>query len=150
MPLWCGSHVTHPGSFKEAIDPIHRVQVYGANGVGYAVAGFLLIVWPRVVQAIFMERPLVGHEGALFRLIGMTLVVIGWFYLFGGRSGARQIIGASVIDRMVFVPAVLVLIALAGIFPHVLITFAILDPSLAIVAWVLFSREVKGQTSPPW
>ena len=79
----------------------------------------------------------------------MTLVVIGWFYLFGGRSGARQIIAASVIDRMVFVPVVLVPIALAGIFPHVLITFAILDPSLAIVAWVLFSREVKGQTSPP-
>jgi hypothetical protein len=119
------------------------------NGVGYVVAGFLLIVWPRVVRVIFMERPFVGHEGALFRVIGMTLVVIGWFYLFGGRSGARQIIAASVIDRMVFVPVVLVPIALAGIFPHVLITFAILDPSLAIVAWVLFSREVKGQTSPP-
>jgi hypothetical protein len=42
------------------------------------------------------------------RVIGLTVVVIGWLYLFGGRSGARQFIVASVIDRLVFVPAVLV------------------------------------------
>ena len=36
-------------------------------------------------------------------------------YLFGGRSGARQFIVASVIDRLVFVPAVLVPVAIAGV-----------------------------------
>jgi hypothetical protein len=40
--------------------------------------------------------------------MGMTVVVIGWLYLFGGRSGARQIVAASVVDRLVLVPAVLV------------------------------------------
>jgi len=48
--------------------------------------------------------------------------------LFGGRSGARQIVAASVVDRLVFVPAVLVPLALAGVFPHLLVTFAILEP----------------------
>lgn len=47
-----------------------------------------------------------GHEGALMRVIGLTIVVIGWLYVFGGRSGARQIVAASVIDRLVFVPLV--------------------------------------------
>jgi hypothetical protein len=83
----------------------------------------------------------VGHEAALIRVIGMTVAVIGWLYLFGGRSGARQFVAASVIDRLAL-PAVLVPLAMAGVFPHLLATFAILDPSLAIGAWVLLGRKV--------
>jgi hypothetical protein len=52
------------------------------------------------------------------RVVGLTVVVIGWLYLFGGRSGARQFIVASVIDRLVFVPPVLVPLAIAGVFPR--------------------------------
>ena len=52
------------------------------------------------------------------RVIGLTVVVIGWLYLFGGRSGARQIVAASVIDRLIFVPAVLIPVAMAGVFPN--------------------------------
>jgi hypothetical protein len=32
-------------------------------------------------------------------------------------------------------------IALAGIFPHVFMTFAILDPALALGAWLILSRN---------
>ena len=71
------------------------------------------------------------------RVIGLTIMVIGWLYLFGGRSGARQFVAAFVIDRLVFVPVVLVPLATAGVFPHLLMTFAILDASLAIGAWAL-------------
>jgi hypothetical protein len=72
----------------------------------------------------------------------MTIGVIGWLYLFGGRSGARQFVAASVIDRLVFVPAVLVPLAIAGAFPHLLLTFAIFDPSLAVGAWMLLRRTM--------
>ena len=81
----------------------------------------------------------VGHEEALMRVICLTIVVIGWLYLFGGRSGARQFVAASVIDRLVFVPVVLVPLAMAGVFPHLLVTFVIFDGSLAIGA--LLGRE---------
>jgi hypothetical protein len=111
------------------------------NGVVYLVAGTSLVLWPGVVQTLFMDRAFIGHEGALFRVIGMTLMVIGWLYLFGGRSGARQFVAASVIDRLVFVPAVLLPLAIAGVFPHLFFTFAVLDPSLAIGAWVLLGRS---------
>ena len=75
------------------------------------------------------------------RVIGLTVVVIGWLYLFGGRSGARQFVVASIIDRLVFVPVVLVPLAVAGVFPRLFLTFTIVDALLAIGAWVLLARE---------
>src|SRR6188472_943894 len=110
------------------------------NGIIYLAAGALLIVWPGETQTIFMDRAFVGDESGLMRAIGMAVVVIGWFYLIGGRSGARQLVAASVLDRLTLVPVVLVPLALAGVFPHLLMVFAILDVTLAIGAWVLFGR----------
>jgi hypothetical protein len=78
------------------------------NGIGYLAIGAILIAWPGAIQTVFRKPPFAGHEQALMRVIGLTVVGIGWLYLFGGRSGARQFIVASVIDRLVFVPAVLV------------------------------------------
>ena len=112
------------------------------NGAIYLGVGALLVGWPGVVQTLFRDPAFVGHDGALIRLVGMTIGVIGWLYLFGGRSGARQFVAASVIDRLVFVPAVLVPLAIAGVFPHLLLTFAIFDPSLAVGAWMLLSRTM--------
>ena len=111
------------------------------NGYMYLAIGALFIVWPGAVQTIFMDRPFVGHESALFRVVGLTLAVIGWFYVFGGRSGARQFGPASVLDRVVLVPLVLVPLVIAGVFPHTLGVFAILDPVLGIGAWVLHNRK---------
>ena len=75
------------------------------------------------------------------RVIGLTIVVIGWLYVFGGRSGARQIVAASVVDRLVFVPLVLLPLAIAGVFPTMFVAFVILDASLAIGAWWLMHRK---------
>jgi hypothetical protein len=111
------------------------------NGFIYLGFGGLLISWPGAVQAIFRDAPFVGNEGALFRVIGMTVAVIGWLYVFGGRSGARQFGPASVLDRVILVPLVLVPVAMAGVFPHTLGAFAMLDPALGIGAWVLHTRQ---------
>ena len=111
------------------------------NGVIYLVVGTLLIVWPGITQTLFMDRAFVGHEEGLMRAIGLTVVVIGWLYVFGGRSGARQIVAASIVDRLVFVPIVLVPLAIKGVFPHLFIMFAIFDALLAIGAWVLLDRK---------
>ena len=110
------------------------------NGFIYLVVGLLLIVWPGVTQTVFRDPAFVGHEQGLMRVIGLTVVVIGWLYVFGGRSGARQIVAASVVDRLIFVPAVLIPLAMGGVFPHLLLTFAALDVLLAIGAWLLFAR----------
>lgn len=111
------------------------------NGLIYLVTGVLFIIWPGSIQTLFRDADFVGHEEGLMRVIGLTVTIVGWLYLFGGRSGARQAVAASVIDRLIFVPLVLIPLALAGVFPHMLLTFAILDPLLAIGAWVLLSRK---------
>jgi len=112
-----------------------------ANGLFYFASGALLVAWPAEVQILFRDTGFVGHEAALARVIGLTLVVIGWLYVFGGRSGARQVVAATVIDRVVFTPIVLVPLAMEGVFPHVFTTFAILDPILAIGAWLMLNRK---------
>lgn len=114
------------------------------NGFVYLGMGALFILWPGAVQTIFRDEAFAGHEQALFRVIGMAVAVIGWLYLFGGRSGARQIVAASVLDRWILVPAVLVPIAISGVFPHTLLAFALLDASLAAGAWVLRRRTHGG------
>lgn len=111
------------------------------NGWIYLGSGALLIAWPGMLQALLMERAFVGSEEALIRIVGLTLVVIGWLYYFGGRTGAPSVTAASIVDRLIFVPAVLVPLALAGVFPHLLLAFAILDPALAIGAWILLRRD---------
>ena len=109
------------------------------NGIGYLAIGAILIAGPGAIQTVFREPPFAGHEQALMRVIGLTVVVIGWLYLFGGRSGARQFIVASVIDRLV--PAVLVPLAIAGVFPRLFLTFTIVDALLAVGAWTLLARK---------
>ena len=110
-------------------------------GAFYVAAGLLFLVWPGAVQALFLDPAFVGRDEALVRVVGMAVAIIGWLYFFGGRTGGRQFVAASVLDRLVFVPLVLVPTAAAGVFPHVMITFAVLDPTLALVAWYLLSRR---------
>lgn len=112
-----------------------------ANGVLYILSGALLLLWPGAVQTLLLDPEFAGHEAALVRLLGMTVAVIGMFYCFGGRSGGRQVVAVSILDRLILVPAVLIPLALSGVFPHTLALFAVLDPSLAIGAWFLLTRE---------
>jgi hypothetical protein len=111
------------------------------NGLIYLGAGALVLLWPGIVQTIFRDTAFVGNEAALIRVIGMAVMVIGWLYLFGGLSGGRRIVAASVLDRVVLVPLVLVPLAIAGVFPHFLLAFAVLDPTLGIGAWLLLGRS---------
>jgi hypothetical protein len=110
------------------------------NGLIYFATGAMLVVWPGAVQTIFQEAAFAGHEEGLLRVIGLTVGVIGWLYIFGGRTGARSFVAASVIDRLVFVPAVLVPLALSGLFPRLLLAFTALDAALAIGALILRNR----------
>jgi len=115
------------------------------NGLIYLGFGALVLIWPGMVQTVFRDTAFVGNEAALIRVMGMTVIVIGWLYLFGGLSGGRRIVAASVLDRVVLVPLVLVPLAIAGVFPHFLLAFAILDPTLGIGAWLLLSRSDRAR-----
>jgi lipid-A-disaccharide synthase-like uncharacterized protein len=83
----------------------------------------LIIAWPGLAQTLLWERAFEAKEAGLFRVIGVTVAVIGWFRFL--------------------LPLVLVPLALNGVFPHLMWTFAVLDPTLAVGALVLLSREAQ-------
>jgi hypothetical protein len=116
-----------------------------ANGLIYMASGALLLVWPGVLQALMFETEFIGREEALIRVLGMTVMFIGWFYVFGGRSGGKQFVASTVVDRIFVVPVVLIPLAIAGVFPVLLGLFAILDPVLGVVAWYLMHKENQGK-----
>ena len=89
------------------------------NGLIYLGFGAPVLIWPGMVQTIFREAAFVGNEAALIRVTGMTVMVIGWLYLFGGLCHG-------------------------GSFPH--LTFALLDPALGIGAWLLLSRSDRPRS----
>lgn len=122
--------------------PLSPVSKYTAiNGLFYLANGAVLIIWPGIAQTLFLEAPFVGHEAGLLRVIGMALAVIGWLYLFGGRSGGVQVAASTVFDRLILVPGVLIPVALSGTFPHLLLVFAVVDPVLGLGAWWLLARK---------
>jgi hypothetical protein len=113
-------------------------------GVLYLASGMLLLAWPGAVQSLFLDPAFAGREEALIRVLGMIVAVAGWFYIFGGRSGGRQFVASTVLDRIVLVPLVLVPTAAAGVFPHTMLTFAVLDPVLGLAAWYLLAHGRRG------
>ena len=107
------------------------------------------MVWPGVVQTVLRDPAFVGQEEGLFRVIGAALVIVGWLCTMGGRTGSREMVAATVPDRVVFIPVVFVTLAMSGVFPHFLIAIAILDPVMGIGAWVLLRRSLRpGQHTP--
>ncbi len=129
-------------ALKESPAPLSKASTFTwMCGLFYMAAGALTLLWPGAAQALLRDPDFVGHEAALLRLLGMLLVVVGWLYLFGGRSGGRQFVAATVVDRIVLVPVVLVPTAMAGVLPHTLLIFAVVDPLLGLVGWLLLSRS---------
>jgi len=112
----------------------------------YVASGLAFLAWPNLVQIVFRDAPFVGHEAALFRLIGMLLAIVGWLYMFGGLAGTRRFVWATIVDHATIVPVVLIGMAINGIFPHVSIFFAVVDPTMALGAYLILHRSA----TMPW
>lgn len=129
---------------KPSLTPASKFQAL--NGITYFAAGLGLILWPGLVQALLRDPSFTGHESGLFRALGLTVAMIGWHYYFGGRSGAKQVVVASLIERLIFVPLVLLPLAFASVFPHTFVAFTALDVGLAVGAWMLLRAEARHES----
>ncbi len=122
---------------KGPATPLSRYIVM--NGVLYVVFGVIVLAWPRVTYLMGADDFLPGQSG-LVRVLGFVMTVIGWFYIMGGRTGATSFGLASVVDRAI-VPFALCGLALSGAVDWGLILgFAILDPVLALGAYLIWRR----------
>ncbi len=111
------------------------------NGYAYLVGGAILYAAPALLLALPGFPPLEGHEEGLISALGMTLAIIGWFYVFGARTQATSFALSTVVDR-VLLPVFLVPLILSGRIQAPLgWTFAVLDPILGLGALALWWRE---------
>lgn len=119
--------------------PLSRYTAW--NGALYVAMGLGLFAWPGQVQLLFRAAPFEAGESGLVRLVGVVLAIIGWFYVMGARTRADSFSLATVVDRAAL-PLFLVPLAVTGaVDPHIALPFSILDPLLALGAFVIWRRQ---------
>ncbi len=108
-------------------------------GLLYLVLGASIFAWPGQFQLVGVA-PFQGQEEGLARIIGFTVIVVGWFYVMGGRTGATSFGLATVLDRLL-VPLFLIPLGVLGqVAWPIALPFAILDPALGLVAFIIWRR----------
>jgi hypothetical protein len=112
-----------------------------ANGYLYVALGAGLFALPNLPQLLLGMPAWQGYEEGMVRLIGFVLVIIGYFYAFGGRTGATSFGLSTVVDRAL-VPVFLLPLVFSGAVPAVLVApVAILDPLLGLGAYLIWRSE---------
>ncbi len=138
MPSWFRLLLSTP----PARTPLARYTAW--NGALYLVLGATFYAWPGSAQTLLGAPVFQGTEAGLLRALGVTLAIIGYFYVFGARAGEDRFGVATILDRLL-VPVVLApLIATGQVAPQIGLPFAILDPLLALGAWIVFARSERG------
>ena len=121
--------------------PLSRYTAW--NGAFYMAFGALTYAWPGVVQTLLMGAPFQGREEGLVRVAGFSVLVIGWFYVFGARTRAASFALATVVDRAL-VPVFLLPLGLTGaIEPNLAYAFSVLDPVLGLGAYLVWRRSTR-------
>jgi hypothetical protein len=111
------------------------------NGVMYMAVGTALYLVPDVVRQLLFMAPFSGREEGYMRLLGVAVTVIGWFYVFGARTRADSFSLATVGDRIA-VPVLLLPLYFTGqLEAGVIFAFALLDPLLALGAYVIWRSQ---------
>jgi hypothetical protein len=119
--------------------PLSRYTTW--NGLFYLAFGLLTYVWPGSLQVVLGAAPFQAREEGLARIVGALVMIIGWFYVRGARTRADSFSLATVVDRAL-VPLLLVpLVVIGAVDPRIGLPFAILDPLLAIGAYVIWRRS---------
>ncbi|TNE88939.1 MAG: hypothetical protein EP330_13085 [Deltaproteobacteria bacterium] len=122
------------------LSPLSRYTV--ANGVLYMVIGVLFVVVPAQWLAFgLMLDGFHGHEEGWARMMGFVLVIVGWFYVMGGRTGATSFALATVVDRALVPFMFGSLYLLDKVALGMVLPVAILDPVLALGAFLIWRSQ---------
>jgi hypothetical protein len=118
--------------------PSAAARFTSVSGLFYLGMGLAICVAPRLIPLLFSEPAFVGREAGLLRLGGWLMAVVGWFLWIGGRTGARSLVAAGVVARLA-VPLVALPLAAAGVLPHMMCVFAVIDPVSGLLTWRLMA-----------
>ena len=134
------------GFFSQLLErppqPSNRLSRFTERcGYVYILIGLVFLFAPTTLGILGLIPPFQGQEEALVRVIGFTLSIIGYFYIFGGRTQHNAFGLSTVLDRLL-VPCVLLFIYQASEVELMLILpLGILDPILGLVAYALWRKD---------
>ncbi len=109
------------------------------QGFIYMLFGVCLMLGPSSLLSLL--NGMSADEQAMVRLCGLTLTLIGWFYYFGGRTGAASFALCTVADRAVVPFALAGLVWFGGVSLQLVAPLAVLDPILAVLTWRMWRAE---------
>ncbi|HAN30707.1 MAG TPA: hypothetical protein DCQ06_03845 [Myxococcales bacterium] len=110
-------------------------------GYFYAVLGFSFLFAPNAQAALGLLPPFSGQEEGLYRLIGLALGFIGYFYIFGGRGQSKTFGLATVLDRLVVPFLGLYIYLSSSIEVMIVLPLCIIDPILGATAYWLWRKD---------
>jgi hypothetical protein len=119
------------------------------NGLLYLLLGATFYAWPGSAQTLLGAPPFQGGEAGLVRALGVTIALIGYFYVFGARTGQDRFGVATILDRLLLPVFLVPLVVTGQLAPQLGIPFAVLDPALAIGAWIIYARSTKAPAAAP-
>ena len=118
-----------------------------ACGYLYMALGFSIFFFPGLQVSAGLIAPFKGQEEALFRLVGLAISFIGYFYVFGGRGQSKTFGLSTVLDRVLLPFFGFFLYQATHVDPMLILPLCILDPILGVTALLLWRRD-ESQLSP--
>lgn len=111
-------------------------------GALFIPLGVMLLIIPNVLLAIL---GIPETDEVWIRVLGATVLVLGLYYISGGRAKATWFLRASVIGRT-FGATVFFVLVLLGMLPLFFVLFGMLE--LAAAAWTAYAlgwvRVLRG------
>ena len=110
------------------------VEVFGYIMLAESLA---ILLVPELVAALLQLDPLSAQSATYFRIGGLLIGGLGILYVISGRLSANGFIFASMIDRPLVPPAMLLLWSLRIVPGTLAIAFSMLD--FGTVLWTFFA-----------
>jgi hypothetical protein len=108
--------------------------------------GATMLFAPHFVAAVLHLPPLADQAANYFRLAGLLVGGLGMLYVVAGRMNATGFVFASLLDRPLVPPTMLVL-WLVGIIPGTLaLAFALIDGSSFLWTFFTWRAEARAGT----
>ena len=112
------------------------------NGIIYMVIGLSFFFLSNTLSSLGIIPRFYGKEEGLIRLLGFSILIIGYYYYYGARTHNVSFCLSTVIGRLVLVPIFFsILIMNNAVDIEFLISPLILDSLLAIGAFYFWKKE---------
>ena len=119
--------------------PLHVFTEY--CGYFYLLVGVLFLLIPGVPVDLGLIPRFQGQEEGLVRLLGLTIGLIGYFYVFGARTHSDAFGLSTVVDRLLVPFLIGFVVFISDVALMLVLPLAIIDPILALIALLLWKRQ---------